>query len=64
MVKSKLCALELNPSMDPAFARECLRDPGGYFIVKGIEKVILSQERMKSNRILVFAASAGKLPAK
>ena len=33
--------------------QECLYDPGGYFIVKGAEKVLLMQEQLSKNRILV-----------
>ncbi|KAH9929477.1 beta and beta-prime subunits of DNA dependent RNA-polymerase [Fomitopsis serialis] len=32
---------------------ECPLDPGGYFIVKGTEKVILVQEQLSKNRIIV-----------
>lgn len=32
----------------------CLRhDPGGYFIIKGTEKVLLMQEQLSNNRIIV-----------
>jgi DNA-directed RNA polymerase III subunit RPC2 len=32
---------------------QCLYDPGGYFVVKGTEKVILIQEQLSKNRIIV-----------
>ncbi|KAH9948490.1 beta and beta-prime subunits of DNA dependent RNA-polymerase [Amylocystis lapponica] len=32
---------------------ECPLDPGGYFIVRGTEKVILVQEQLSKNRIIV-----------
>ena len=32
---------------------ECPLDPGGYFVVRGTEKVILVQEQMSKNRIIV-----------
>ena len=32
---------------------ECPLDPGGYFIVKGVEKVILIQEQLSKNRMIV-----------
>ena len=38
---------------------ECPLDPGGYFIVKGVEKVILSQEQMSKNRIIIEKDSNG-----
>ena len=34
-------------------AKECPYDPRGYFIVKGVEKVILIQEQMAKNRIII-----------
>mgnify|MGYP001184609433 CR=1 FL=1 len=34
--------------------KECKYDPGGYFIVNGNEKVIMSVEKMVDNKILVF----------
>lgn len=33
--------------------QECLYDPGGYFIVRGAEKVLLMQEQMSKNRLLL-----------
>ena len=33
---------------------ECIQDPFGYFIVKGIERIILIQEKLRGNRILIF----------
>ncbi len=32
---------------------ECALDPGGYFIIKGTEKVILVQEQLSKNRVIV-----------
>ncbi len=32
---------------------ECPLDPGGYFIVRGTEKVILIQEQLSKNRIII-----------
>lgn len=34
-------------------AKECPYDPRGYFIIKGVEKVILIQEQMAKNRIII-----------
>jgi DNA-directed RNA polymerase beta subunit/intein/homing endonuclease len=51
MVRSKWCSLTTNKDMDKT---ECKYDPGGYFIVKGNEKVIISQDRMVENKPLVF----------
>merc|ERR1711871_1091391 len=51
MVKSRFCST--NIKKDPE-ERECKYDPGGYFIVNGNEKVIMSVEKMVANKILVF----------
>jgi DNA-directed RNA polymerase III subunit RPC2 len=32
---------------------ECPYDPKGYFIVEGVEKVMLIQEQLAENRIIV-----------
>ena len=36
-----------------AKAKECPYDPRGYFIIKGVEKVLLIQEQMSKNRIII-----------
>eukprot|EP00954_Amorphochlora_amoebiformis_P026518 1379749-Amorphochlora_amoeboformis.AAC.2 len=36
-----------------AALQECPFDPGGYFIVRGVEKVILIQEQLSKNRIIM-----------
>ena len=51
MVKSKLCILNGLDSVRLTELGECPYDPGGYFIIKGKEKVVLSQEK-KINDIL------------
>ena len=33
--------------------KECPLDPGGYFVVKGVEKVILIQEQLSKNRVII-----------
>ena len=38
-------------------------DPGGYFIVKGTEKVILIQEQLSKNRIIIDKDSKGEVQA-
>jgi DNA-directed RNA polymerase II subunit RPB2 len=54
MVRSKLCMLNKYTDVDTINAGECLYDDGGYFIVNGSEKVIVSQEKMSHNIILCF----------
>ncbi len=58
MVRSKYCSLTLLKNPDPT---ECRYDPGGYFIIKGNEKVILSLERMIFNKPLVFIKKEGTI---
>jgi len=53
MIHSKLCILhKLDPIKLSEFG-ECPYDHGGYFIVKGKEKIILSQEKKVSNILYV-----------
>ena len=40
---------------------ECPLDPGGYFIVRGTEKVILIQEQLSKNRIIVDVDRKGNV---
>ncbi|CDJ61204.1 DNA-directed RNA polymerase III subunit, putative [Eimeria maxima] len=53
MVKSKVCALYGKTNAEIQKLGECPLDPGGYFIVKGTEKVLLMQEQLSKNRIIV-----------
>jgi DNA-directed RNA polymerase II subunit RPB2 len=56
MVRSKYCALEINRDYNK---KECIFDPGGYFIVNGSEKIIIPQEKMAENKPLVFMKKDG-----
>ena len=51
MVNSKYC---INSSKDKSQLDECKYDNGGYFIINGIEKVIVAQERCIDNKGLCF----------
>ena len=51
MVRSKYCSLQINRDYNK---KDCEYDPGGYFIVNGSEKFVLSQEKMVENKPLVF----------
>ncbi|KZV87300.1 DNA-directed RNA polymerase [Exidia glandulosa HHB12029] len=53
MLRSNKCVLTGMNYDQLARAIECPLDPGGYFIVKGTEKVILVQEQLSKNRIIV-----------
>ena len=56
MVRSKACILSQMPALGEDDGRkECRYDMGGYFIVNGNEKVIISQDRISENRTLVFS---------
>lgn len=54
MVGSKYCLLQDQRYVHPSAVGECSEDPGGYFIIQGGERVIISQERMSENRPFVF----------
>lgn len=54
MLRSSLCHLADKSEPDLARMGECPLDPGGYFVVKGTEKVILVQEQLSKNRIIVM----------
>ena len=49
IVKSKYCTYMKN------IASECRHDPGGYFIINGNEKVLISQEKIAPNIIQVHS---------
>lgn len=52
MVRSKYCSLNIKKGQDKT---ECDMDPGGYFIVNGSEKVVVSLERICENKPLTFS---------
>jgi DNA-directed RNA polymerase II subunit RPB2 len=54
MVGSRLCLLKDQKHVHPMDLGECPEDVGGYFIVGGGERAIISQERMSENRPVVF----------
>lgn len=53
MLRSSNCVLTGKSPSELAKLKECPMDPGGYFIVKGTEKVILIQEQLSKNRMIV-----------
>ena len=53
MLRSNKCVLTGKTDKQLARMNECPLDPGGYFVVKGTEKVILVQEQLSKNRIIV-----------
>lgn len=56
MVGSMYCNTQIAPQEN----KECQHDPGGYFIVNGNEKVLISQEKMNNNRVYVFHKNTTK----
>ena len=53
MLRSDRCMLKGLDEEQLAKLKECPLDPGGYFIIKGTEKVILIQEQLSKNRIII-----------
>ena len=47
--------------MEMAKMNECPLDPGGYFIIRGTEKVLLIQEQLSKNRMLVELDRSGSM---
>lgn len=55
------CVLAGKAEPELAQLGECPLDPGGYFIVRGTEKVILIQEQLSKNRIIIDTDSHGEV---
>jgi DNA-directed RNA polymerase III subunit RPC2 len=53
MLRSSNCVLTGKGPQELSKLNECPLDPGGYFIVRGVEKVILIQEQLSKNRMIV-----------
>lgn len=62
MLKSKLCLLYNNSINELIQVGEDSRDPGGYFIVNGSERVIVALEDLAPNRIGVDQDNTGTKP--
>ncbi|KAJ2478035.1 DNA-directed RNA polymerase III complex subunit Rpc2 [Coemansia sp. RSA 2131] len=63
MLRSSHCVLTGSNDAEMARMNECPLDPGGYFIVRGTEKIILVQEQMSKNRIIVGIDTKGFINA-
>ena len=59
MLKSKYCNLHKMPKEELVQNNEDPDDLGGYFIINGTEKVLISVEDLAPNRFLVEKASSG-----
>ncbi|KAL3945031.1 MAG: hypothetical protein SGBAC_000888 [Bacillariaceae sp.] len=63
MLRSEKCMLRNKTERELAAMKECPYDPGGYFIVKGVEKVILIQEQLSKNRVILEIDTKGEVCA-
>ena len=63
MLRSSKCLLHTKSEEELAKMKECPQDPGGYFIVKGVEKVCLMQEQASKNRVIIEKDSKGFITA-
>jgi len=61
MLKSSHCVLRDKSPDQLASLGECFYDPGGYFVVRGVEKVVLMQEQLSKNRIIIDVNSDGEV---
>lgn len=59
MLKSKYCHLSSMNEEELIKAGEDPKDPGGYFIINGTEKVLVKIEDLASNRLMVEKTSTG-----
>jgi len=60
MLQSKFCVLNENNNKTLAEMGEDKYDYGGYFIVNGAEKVVVSQERQAENMVYCFQQGKGQ----
>ena len=61
MLRSSKCVLHNKSPSEMSKLNECPMDPGGYFIVRGVEKVILIQEQLSKNRMMVDVGNKGTI---
>ena len=61
MLQSSKCVLTGKSPKELAKLNECPIDPGGYFVVRGVEKVILIQEQLSKNRMIVDVDRKGSV---
>ncbi|KAF4377928.1 hypothetical protein F8388_018529 [Cannabis sativa] len=63
MLRSCCCVLYGKDEAELAKLGECPLDPGGYFVIKGTEKVLLIQEQLSKNRIIIDTDKKGNVNA-
>lgn len=54
MIHSRACYLHKKNRESLSTKGECPYDKGGYFIVKGNEKVLVAQEKLINNKVYIF----------
>jgi DNA-directed RNA polymerase III subunit RPC2 len=54
MLRSSKCCLHGKSDDEIAAMKECIYDPGGYFVVKGVEKAMLMQEQLSKVFSLLY----------
>lgn len=54
MLKSSICNLSIMTDKEQQLYGECPNDPGGYFIIKGNERVLTSQLRAAYSKVFVL----------
>lgn len=60
MLRSDKCVLNGKTDEELAEMKECMYDPGGYFVVRGTERVILMHEQLSKNRVILELDSKDK----
>lgn len=60
MIGSVACYLYGSSKTKLLEQKECIVDPHGYFIMEGFKKTILLQEKLQSNRIVIFYDTKSK----
>lgn len=60
MLRSTVCSLAGLNTQTRFDLGECRNDPGGYFVIDGSEKVLISQEKFANNTINVSAKKEGE----
>ncbi|NHJ33560.1 MAG: DNA-directed RNA polymerase subunit B [Asgard group archaeon] len=61
MLKSKVCPLSRMTDEELIKAGEDPNDPGGYFVINGSERVLVTQEDLAPNRILIEVKKTGSV---
>ena len=59
MVRSNLCYLKTQTKQQMMENGEDVDDPGGYFIIKGVERVLIGLEDVAANRIITTRKKTG-----